>query len=201
MNGIGERPLRTAERSPRIFVISGPGGAGKNTIVDRLLAVDPTLRESRSWTTRDRRLGESEDAYTFVDRATFEAAIDAGRFLEWAEYVGNLYGTPWPDPPPGTDVVLVIEVQGARQVLERVPDAVMVLVVPPSRAVQEARLRARGDSEEHVRRRLAVAEEEERVGRSLAHHVVVNDDLDRAVRGVAGILDGYRRTPPSEGTA
>ena len=162
-----------------------------------MLAADPTLRESRSWTTRARRPGESEDAYTFVDRATFEKAIEEGRFLEWAEYVDNLYGTPWPDLSSGTDVILVIEVQGARQVLERVPDAVMVLVVPPSREVQEARLRARGDSEEHVQKRLAVAEEEERVGRSLAHHVVVNDDLSGAVEEVAGILDGYRRHPPS----
>jgi guanylate kinase len=180
-----------------VFVVSGPGGAGKNTIVDRVLAADPTLRESRSWTTRERRPGEGEDAYTFVDRATFEAAIEADRFLEWAEYVGNLYGTPWPGPVPDTDLVLVIEVQGARQVLERVPDAVMILVVPPSRRVQEARLRARGDSEEHVQKRLAVADEEEQVGRALAHHVVVNDDLDRAVQEVAGILDGYRRPPPS----
>jgi guanylate kinase len=115
--------------------------------------------------------------------------------------VGNLYGTPLPDPPPGCDVILVIEVQGAQQVLERVPDAVMVLVVPPSREVQEARLRARGDSEDHVVKRLAVAAEEERIGRELAHHVVVNDDLAGSVEEVAGILDRYRTNPPSEGTA
>lgn len=127
--------------------------------------------------------------------------MENGGFLEWAEYVGNLYGTPMPDPPPGADVILVIEVQGAKQVLERVPGAVMVLVVPPSRQVQEARLRHRGDPDEHVQRRLVVADEEERIGRQLAHHVVVNDDLDRAVEEVAGILDSYRRTPPAEGTA
>jgi guanylate kinase len=183
-----------------IFVVSGPGGAGKNTIVDRLLARDPTLWESRSWTTRPPRPGEAEDAYTFVDRDAFVAKAENGGFLEWAEYVGNLYGTPMPEPPPGCDVVLVIEVQGARQVLERVPGAVMILVVPPTRAVQEARLRHRGDPEGHVQKRLAVAEEEEMVGRELAHHVVVNDDLDRAVEEVAGILDGYRK-PPAEGTA
>ena len=119
-----------------------------------------------------------------------------GGFLEWAEYVGNLYGTPLPDPPPGCDVILVIEVQGARQVLERVPSAVMVLVVPPSREVQEKRLRHRGDTDEHVQKRLRVADEEERVGRELAHHVVVNDDLDRAVGEVAGILGTYRNPPP-----
>ncbi|MDQ3757533.1 MAG: guanylate kinase [Actinomycetota bacterium] len=186
---------------PRLFVVSGPGGAGKNTIVDRLLADDPTLWESRSWTTRARRPNEPEGAYTFVDRPTFERRIAEGGFLEWAEYVGNLYGTPLPEPPPGCDVILVIEVQGARQVLERVPDAVMILVVPPSRAVQEERLRARGDTDEHVAKRLAVAAEEERVGRELAHHLVVNDDLAGAVREVAGILARYRTNPPSEGTA
>jgi guanylate kinase len=164
------------------------------------LADDPTLWESRSWTTRARRPGEPEDAYTFVDRDAFERRIVEGGFLEWAEYVGNLYGTPLPDPPPGCDVVLVIEVQGAQQVLERVRGAVMILVLPPSREAQEARLRARGDGEDHVAKRLAVAAEEERVGRELAHHHVVNDDLDRAVREVAGILDGYRSTPPSEGS-
>lgn len=84
--------------------------------------------------------------------------------------------------------------------LERVPGAVMVLVLPPSREAQEARLRTRGDSEEHVAARLAVAAHEEEEGRALTHHVVVNDDLDRAVREVAGILGRYRTKPPVEGT-
>ena len=92
-------------------------------------------------------------------------------------------------------MVLVIEVQGARQVLERVPDAVMILIVPPSRADQRARLEARGDPGDQVERRVAKAEEEEIAGRALAHHVVVNDDLDRAVREVAGILQRYRLPP------
>jgi guanylate kinase len=182
-----------------IYVLSGPGGAGKNTIVDRLLERDPTLRESRSWTTRARRPGEPEDAYTFVTREAFREHARNGGFLEWAEYVDNLYGTPLPSAEPGTDLILVIEVQGARQVLERVPDAVMILVVPPSRDVQQARLRARGDNDDHIDKRIAVAEEEERVGRTLAHHIVVNDDLDGAVEEVAGILHSYR-TPPAEGT-
>lgn len=181
-----------------MFVLSGPGGAGKNTIVDRLLARDPTLSESRSWTTRARRPGEPEDAYIFVSRPAFEEHIRNGGFLEWAEYVGNLYGTPLPDAHEGTDLILVIEVQGAQQVLERVPGAVMILVVPPSREVQEARLRARGDYDEHIEARIAIAAEEERIGRALARHVVVNDDLDRAVEEVAGILASYRNPPAEE---
>jgi len=150
---------------------------------------------SRSWTTRAQRPGEPDDAYTFVDRDAFEKRIADGGFLEYAEYLGNLYGTPLEAPPPGCDLVLVIEVQGARQVLELVPDAVMILVVPPSREHQRARLEARGDPREQVDRRVAKAAEEEAEGRRLAHHVVVNDDLGRAVEEVAGILAGYR-TPP-----
>jgi guanylate kinase len=177
-------------------VVSGPGGVGKDTIVGRLLQRDDRLWPSRSWTTRAQRPGEPDDAYHFVDRAAFERHVAEQGFLEWAEYLGHLYGTPIPDRvPPGRDIILVIEVQGARQVLERVPGAVMTLVVPPSRAHQKARLEARGDGPESVARRLAKAEDEEREGRRLAHHIVVNDDLDRAVEEVAGILAGYRSSP------
>jgi guanylate kinase len=173
--------------------VSGPGGVGKDTIVSRLLQRDDRLWLSRSWTTRARRPGEPEDAYTWVDATTFERRIAEGGFLEWARYLDNYYGTPTPHPPAGCDVVLVIEVQGARQVLERVPGAVMMLIVPPSRADQKARLEARGDSAQHVARRVAKGVEEEEEGRRLAHHVVVNDDLDRAVDEVAGILARHRR--------
>jgi guanylate kinase len=131
-----------------------------------------------------------------VGRGEFEDRIEQGGFLEWASYQGQLYGTPLPPPDSELDLLLVIEVQGARQVLERIPGAVMILVVPPSSDAQEARLRARGDSEEHVQRRLRSAEEEEHVGRGLAHHVVVNDDLNRAVDEVTGILARHR---PLEG--
>jgi len=160
-----------------------------------LAARDPTLCVSRSWTTRRQRPGEPDDSYTFVGREAFERRVAEGGFLEHAEYLGNLYGTPLEPPPPGCDLVLVIEVQGARQVLASVPGAVMVLVVPPSREHQKARLEARGDPHEQVERRLAKAAEEEAEGRRLAHHVVVNDDLERAVDEVAGILVGYRLPP------
>jgi guanylate kinase len=179
----------------RVFIISGPGGAGKDTIVSRLLTEDDGLWLSRSWTTRALRPGESPDAYTFVDRNTFEAEIERGGFLEWAEYLGQLYGTPLPDAPPGKDVLLVIEIQGARQILERTPGAVMILIVTPSRAHQAERLRGRGDDDTQVAKRLALAIEEERLGRELAHHVVVNDDLARAVGEVAGIVAEARARP------
>ena len=181
-----------------IFVISGPGGVGKGTLVDRLVAGDPSLHLSRSWTTRPRRDGESEDAYVFVDEATFHAAVADDRFLEHTHFPGNnrWYGTPRQEMAAGRDLLLEIEVDGAAQVKKQEPSAVMFMVVAPSRAVQEARLRGRGDDEEHVQRRLGVADTEEQIGRTLADHVVVNDDLDRAVAEVAGIIARYRTSPP-----
>ena len=134
---------------------------------------------------------ETDADYNFVTREQFLAEVERDGFLEWAEYVGNLYGTPKPAPPDGCDVILVIEVQGAAQVLQRVPDAVMILIVPPSRGAQAARLRARGDAPRDVEKRLKAAAAEEVTGRELAHHVVVNDDLGRAVAEVASILAGH----------
>jgi len=147
---------------------------------------------SRSWTTRPRRVGERPDAYTFVDADAFGAKVDAGGFLEWAEFLGHRYGTPVPEPPEGCDVLLEIDLQGARQVLARDPGAVVVLLLPPSPAVQAERLRERGDDEAEVARRLSKGQEEEAQGRALTPYVVVNDDLDRAVAEVAGILDAHR---------
>jgi guanylate kinase len=160
-----------------------------------VLAGDPTLSLSRSWTTRAPRPGETDADYNFVTRDEFRAEIDRGGFLEWAEYLDNLYGTPRPDPASATDVILVIEVQGAEQVLGLADDAVMILVVPPSQDALEARLRARGDSPEQSERRLAAAAEEIRRGRELADHVVVNDVLEQATAEVAGILASHRKTP------
>lgn len=170
---------------------------GKGTIVDRVVAQVPGLWLSRSWTTRARRPGEPADAYHFVSREEFEAAAQAGRFLEWAEVVpGQLSGTPMPEPPAGADLVLEINVDGAGQVRAVRPDAVVVLVVAPSVEAQEARMRRRGDTPDQIERRVQMGREEERVGRALADHVVVNDDLDRAVDEVAGILAGHRSRPP-----
>jgi guanylate kinase len=147
---------------------------------------------SRSWTTRPRRRGEDANAYTFVDRASFDDAVADGRFLEWAEFLGHLYGTPIPEAPEGSDVVLEIDLQGARQVQARYPDAVIVLLVPPSAEVQRARLTGRGDDDDEVARRIALGAEEEKAGRELTDFVVVNDDVDRAVDEVAGILEKRR---------
>jgi len=129
----------------------------------------------------------------FVDPAAFEARVAAGGFLEWAEVFGHRYGTPWPEPPEGHDVLLEIDVQGAGQVKGRHPDAVVVFIEAPSRQAQEERLRGRGDREDVIARRLAAAADEERAGRALADHVVVNDDLGRAIEEVAAILESRRQ--------
>lgn len=165
---------------------------GKGSIASALVTRLPALWLSRSWTTRPRRPGEPVDAYVFVDRAAFEARAAAGGFLESAAVFDHLYGTPWPEPPPGDDVLLEIDVQGAMQVKDRYPDAVVILVRAPSPHAQEARLRGRGDDEEVIRRRLARAAAEEEEALALADHVVVNDDLERAVEEAAAIVELHR---------
>jgi len=171
-----------------IIVVSGPGGVGKSTIVEALVGRDDDLWLSRSWTTRSRRPGESADAYHFVDRQTFERRVAEGGFLEWTEFLGNFYGTPNPEPPAGRDIVLEIEVDGAQQVKRKYPHAILIFVLPPSRAEQEARLHARGDADAKVVERLRKAEEEEPIGKELADHVIVNDDLQETVEAMLQLI-------------
>ncbi|HVB71151.1 MAG TPA: guanylate kinase [Acidimicrobiales bacterium] len=179
--------------SPQIVVLIGPGGVGKGTIARRLVAADPTIWLSRSWTTRSRRPTEADTDYTFVDRATFERAIHDNAFLEWAEFHDNLYGTPRPAHTDDVEVLLEIEVQGAEQVRQEHPDAVVFLILAPSTSDLEERLRSRGDTEDHVRRRLASTPGEVERGRALADFEVVNDDPQRATAEILSILEGLRR--------
>jgi guanylate kinase len=177
-----------------IVIISGPGGVGKGTVVDQLMRLVPDLRLSRSWTTRPQRPGESDGAYQFVSRDEFQRRISDGGFLEWTESAsmpGHLYGTPSLGESDH-DVVLEIDLDGARQVKEVHPEALLILLVAPSRELQEQRLRRRGDSDRDVAHRLELGEREERIGRQMADHVVINDDLDRAAGEVAGIIAGHR---------
>lgn len=175
-----------------IVVVCGPGGVGKGTVVRRLLELDDRLWLSRSWTTRPRRPNEAADAYTFVDRATFEAEVQADGFLEWAEFLGNLYGTPVPRAPEGKDVLLEIEVQGAAQIVERDPDALLVLLVAPSQEDYEARMRGRGDPEEKVQERVHQARTEMVLAHDLGAHEVVNDEVDRAAAEVHELVRAAR---------
>jgi guanylate kinase len=148
---------------------------------------------SRSWTTRAKRPGEPDDAYHFVDRDTFLAKVEAGGFLEWVELLPDYFmGTPNPEPPPGKDMVLEIDIRGAKQVRARYPDAVLIMVLPPSRDELERRMQHRGDSEELIKARLDLGLVEEMEGHQVADHVVVNDDLDRATEELAGIVERHR---------
>jgi guanylate kinase len=183
-----------APPEPLIIVVSGPGGVGKGTIVDELVQRDPSLWLSRSWTSRAQRAGERDDAYRFTTSKEFEQHIEEGGFLEWTEFLGNYYGTPTPNLAPGDDrdIVLEIELDGAQQVKQRFPEALLIFVLPPTRDEQERRLRGRGDPDDKVLARLRKAELEEPVGREIADHVVINDDLDSTVAELIEIIDSAR---------
>jgi guanylate kinase len=182
-----------------LFIVSAPSGAGKTTLVERLVEQMPHLRMSRSYTSRRARPGESDGVdYNFVSRERFEEMIAAGDFLEWADVFGNLYGTCASDTErllvDGSDVVLVIDVQGARQVRVRRPGATTIFVMPPSFQVLEQRLRGRSkDSEPAILRRLQVAREEVA---SFAEYdfIVINDELTAAVDRLRSIMLAGRCT-------
>lgn len=175
-----------------VVVISGPGGVGKGTLVAELLERDPRLWVSRSWTTRDRRPGESPDAYHFATRDEFEQRISDGGFLEWTEFLDYLQGSPIPEPPDGSDVVFEIDVRGAANVKRLYPDALLVFIDAPDRSVQEARLRGRGDDEERIRQRLAKADEEVELAAELGVVHVVNDELERALAELEDVIRRHR---------
>ena len=180
-----------------VFIISAPSGSGKSTLVSRLLNEVEHLTFSVSYTTRKPRGRETDgQAYHFIDRTEFERRIAAHEFLESAEVFGNYYGTHSAAldaaQKQGKDLVLDIDVQGAAQLKERIPDAVSIFVLPPSREILEQRLRARSqDDEEVIRRRLADAAREIRNYR-LYDYVLVNDDLDVAAETLKGIVRAER---------
>jgi guanylate kinase len=187
----------SSSRRGLLFIVSAPSGTGKTTLVERLVQVVPRLRMSRSYTSRPARPGEQDGVdYHFISRDRFEAMMADHAFLEWADVFGNYYGTSAGDTETilatGEDVVLVIDVQGARQVRGRGIETVGVFVLPPSAAVLETRLRGRSkDTEEQILRRLDVARTE--VGEFAQYeYVVVNDDLDGAVNRMRAIVMAER---------
>jgi len=179
------------------FVISGPSGAGKTSILRRVLECDPGVRFSVSHTTRAPRSGEIEGQdYFFVAEERFRQLVDQDAFLEWADYQDNLYGTSREavagPTREGFDLILEVEVQGARQLRERGRGAVFVFLIPPSMDVLEQRLRSRGsDDEDVVRKRLERAREELREIHGY-RYVVVNADMEQAVRDFLHIIAACR---------
>ena len=177
----------------RLFVVSGPSGAGKSSVVAGLRQQRP-LYFSVSATTRDPRPGETHGVhYWFLQPDEFEALLDTGDLLEWADYNGRRYGTlrkPVMDHlASAEDVLLEIEVQGARQVRASHPESVMFFIVPPCLEELEGRLRRRGDtSEADIRRRLEIAQREMEEAELLFDHVVVNDVLERAIEEVDRLM-------------
>jgi guanylate kinase len=191
----------SSERRGLLFVVSAPSGTGKTTVVEQLVRVVPDLGLSRSYTSRGMRAGETHGVdYNFITRARFEAMVAEDAFLEWADVFGNLYGTCAADAEGelagGRDVVLVIDVQGARQVRKRSADRTIgVFVLPPSFDVLEQRLRGRSkDPEDAIRRRLATARDEISAV-SEYDYVVVNDALDACVDRLRAIVLAERARP------
>ena len=181
----------------RLFVVSAPSGAGKTTLVEELVRRVPGLVRSRSYTSRPPRPGEVKGVdYHFVSRETFERMVARGEFLEWADVFGDLKGTSLGDTQrllaDGHDVVLVIDVQGARQIREQRLPHVSVFVLPPSFGALEARLRGRKqDSDEAIRRRLVTARDEMAAYRAY-DYLVVNDDFEAAVTRLQAIVEAER---------
>ena len=177
----------------RVFVITGPSGVGKGTLIRLLRERVPELALSVSATTRAPRPGEQDGVdYHFLSDAEFARRVEAGEFVEWAEYSGRRYGTLRSELKrhlaEGRPVVLEIEVQGARQVRETMPEAVQIFIEPPDREALKDRLVGRGtDDPDAIARRLAVAEEELAAAGEFQYRVV-NDRLDVAVARLVEIV-------------
>jgi guanylate kinase len=183
-----------------LMVISGFSGAGKGTLVKRLLAEHEDYVLSVSMTTRKPREGEREGVdYFFTDRETFEKTIEEGGLIEYANYVGNYYGTPKAyveeQLSKGNNVILEIEIQGARNIKKIYPDSLLLFVTPPSAAELERRLKGRGtETDDVIAGRLSRAAEES-LGIDDYDYIVVNDDLDTCVKTVDALVEAARSQP------
>ena len=186
-----------SSRTPIVYIISAPSGSGKSTLVNEILKAIPGLDFSISYTTRDPRGSERNGKqYHFVTRDEFQRMVQADEFLEHAEFDGNCYGTARrflrEAEQKGTDLLLDIDVQGAAQIHQKLPDAVSVFVLPPDKKTLEWRLRKRGENDEQdIRRRLDAAKREiEQYDRY--NYVLVNDRLEKSIERLEAIVISER---------
>ena len=181
----------------KVFVISGPSGVGKGTVVGQMLKILDNIYLSVSATTRQIRDGEKEGVnYFFKTKKEFQEMIGSDQFLEWAEFTGDFYGSPKFNINNylscGKDVILEIEIQGAKQIKEKCPDSVLIFLAPPSfEALEERLIKRQTESIEKVKIRLKKAKEEMNETK-LFHYLVVNDDLKDAVDNVTSIIRAER---------
>jgi guanylate kinase len=180
-----------------VFIVSAPSGSGKSTLVGLLMERVPGLRFSVSYTTRPPRGHEREGVdYHFISRDEFQVRVDKGEFLEWADVFGNYYGTHASELPAAEaanqDLVLDIDVQGARQLMQKIPGAVTIFILAPSREILEQRLRARSqDSEEVILRRLRKAAEE--ISNYTQYdYVLVNREVESSMENLVSIVMAVR---------
>jgi guanylate kinase len=176
-----------------IVVISGPGGVGKGTLVTRFCERNPNFTLRRSWTTRDRRPGESSDAYEFVTEEEFQGRVDSDGFVEWVPFLDYRQGTPKLPDDTGDDVLLEIDVRGAEAIREIHGDqALLIFVDAPSRDEQRRRMETRGDGPDRIADRLRLADAELAHARALGMHEITNRDIDQAVLEIEALIDGAR---------
>jgi len=198
--------INTQPRSAHLFIIAAPSGGGKTTLCREVRKRFSDMLYSVSYTTRKLRDGEREGVdYYFIDKNDFENGIAAGEWAEWALVHGNYYGTSGDfldkGLADGRDILLDIDVQGTRQILEHYANSVAIFILPPSLEVLQQRLKARGtDSAESIAVRLKNAEKE-MSQQDLYHHLIVNDQLSKAVPELISIIENYRTTdnPRREG--
>lgn len=193
---------KTPAKTGRLFILSAPSGTGKTTLCRRILSAFPDICYSVSFTTRPPRNGETEGKdYHFISRQEFERMIRENRWAEWAKVHGNYYGTSADlleeDLSKGRDVLLDIDVNGARQIIRRFPESMAIFIMPPSMDALRQRLKKRGsDPPEVIENRLRAAEKEIACSNEY-RHVIVNDNLEETVEKLTALIENYRNLSQS----
>ena len=184
--------MAPTKREPLLVVLSGPGGVGKGVLAEKLVTRDKNLALSQSWTTRIRRSDEDPEAYKFVNRQEFLDHQNHKGFIEWNEFLGELYGTPVPDASDANDILLEIDVAGGNQIKENYVDALLIFVDAPSVEEQRRRLLERGDTQERAEERIIEGERERIEAESLGYLKIINDDLEETIKRIQEVISEKR---------